>query len=279
VTRHFGRSPRTRGRPHRPDHHDVPLGSIPAYAGQTWGLEACTMQIEVDPRVRGADRGIGWSSARSYGRSPRTRGRLRQRGCVWSAKRSIPAYAGQTQNAFVRRMGREVDPRVRGADDALGDRFWGVVGRSPRTRGRLTALRASSQYAGSIPAYAGQTGNVQHGTGLEKVDPRVRGADGLGGGGRVFGRGRSPRTRGRRQHHRNPRQPPGSIPAYAGQTPGSRRRRFCSGVDPRVRGADISAHACASAHRGRSPRTRGRPKTDNYPKVRSGSIPAYAGQT
>ena len=92
-----------------------------------------------------------------------------------------------------------------------------------------------------------------------KVDPRVRGGDLTPGLEVLPIAGRSPRTRGRRQHPLQLGVQRGSIPAYAGETLVSMRQRSPPRVDPRVRGGDI--HVCRASH--------------SLP----GSIPAYAGET
>ena len=71
--------------------------------------------------------------------------------------RSIPAYAGETLCEVLGKLPDEVDPRVRGGDDTLGQALDSVNGRSPRTRGRPGRLYGINAAHRSIPAYAGET--------------------------------------------------------------------------------------------------------------------------
>jgi len=73
----WGRSPRTRGRRHRGRRYRAPEGSIPAYAGETYNAPAAAAMDGVDPRVRGGDDPSGNTAKAAQGRSPRTRGRLK----------------------------------------------------------------------------------------------------------------------------------------------------------------------------------------------------------
>ena len=98
-------------------------------------------------------------------------------------------------------------------------------------------------------------------------------------GGAVFAWGRSPRTRGRPDPVTQASLGKRSIPAYAGETPPGLACAVATRVDPRVRGGDSSPPTAPSTRWGRSPRTRGRHGYRLGPVQRSGSIPAYAGET
>ena len=155
----------------------------------------------------------------------------------------------------------------------------GVIGRSPRTRGRLTAIVPSDAEVRSIPAYAGETAGRGTLRSRAQVDPRVRGGDCRIGSCRARGLGRSPRTRGRPKPRTRPSYRPRSIPAYAGETAQSGWISAPQWVDPRVRGGDISSIVTLDPSPGRSPRTRGRPLLVIRHGGYRGSIPAYAGET
>src|SRR5687767_919268 len=71
----------------------------------------------------------------------------------------------------------------------------------------------------------------------------------------------------------------GSIPAYAGETPTKARMSRAKWVDPRVCGGDTGGRPHRKKMCGRSPRMRGRPQQALARLGRSGSIPAYAGET
>src|SRR5690606_807055 len=94
-----------------------------------------------------------------------------------------------------------------------------------------------------------------------------------------LGRGRSPRTRGRRNLTPSEALLERSIPAHAGETSASSRWSVTSRVDPRARGGDTAAAPASVLSAGRSPRTRGRLLLAPTHRSHEGSIPAHAGET
>ena len=132
-----GRSPRARGRLVDCHHNRARNRSIPACAGETPSRYRDRVAQQVDPRVRGGDTvTLGWL-AESAGRSPRARGRPVLSARRSGFERSIPACAGETSNETVSDGVNQVDPRVRGGDEARRDEIQALLGRSPRARGRL----------------------------------------------------------------------------------------------------------------------------------------------
>src|SRR5690606_21916696 len=127
-------------------------------------------------------------------------------------------------------------------------------GRSPRMRGKQPPVSFKSVSGGSIPAYAGETGDPCCCGGPLPVDPRVCGGNPSLTFVAYCARGRSPRMRGK--------QPEGpvigprgrSIPAYAGET--ARAADGCRdfGVDPRVCGGNFTDPGEVILDPGRSPR-------------------------
>ena len=208
--------------------------------------------------MRGGDSASAPSANASMGRSPRARGRPSVRTTAASPWRSIPACAGETRKAKIASRKLEVDPRVRGGDQSMGQRRACRSGRSPRARGRPVDLRVVADPRGSIPACAGETPFPIATLACGEVDPRVRGGDGTVLTCSEDAPGRSPRARGRpcQPYVRN--RHVGSIPACAGETGCSLTRTRLSGVDPRVRGGDSGRVHLRAGHRGRSPRARGR---------------------
>src|SRR5690606_10597814 len=91
-----GRSPRMRGKRPGADEEHLLLGSIPAYAGETWFKLVDPDELPVDPRVCGGNWSTCSAGAGATGRSPRMRGKLVRDGTNALALRSIPAYAGET---------------------------------------------------------------------------------------------------------------------------------------------------------------------------------------
>ena len=89
--------------------------------------------------------------------------------------RSIPAYAGEANQATDLTPVEEVDPRVRGGGLSNAGRDMVRRGRSPRTRGRRVTALHQLAAQGSIPAYAGEAFRPVVRLTWKEVDPRVRG--------------------------------------------------------------------------------------------------------
>ncbi len=274
-----GRSPRGRGRPRRRQGRRLGGRSIPAWAGETWMVDLGAGGNAVDPRVGGGDSTGQRIYADAMGRSPRGRGRLEQRAMANPLARSIPAWAGETYSGRTKTGAASVDPRVGGGDPITKSVSVTGVGRSPRGRGRPADTTKTRRPRGSIPAWAGETTPRATRPMMPWVDPRVGGGD---WGCRTRGRGprgRSPRGRGRPPDAQVGAGQGRSIPAWAGETRGKRRRQLANGVDPRVGGGDALRPPEMSDACGRSPRGRGRPNATTAPAARTRSIPAWAGET
>ncbi len=110
-----GRSPRARGSLFSRLLHMPTAGSIPACAGQPLNSLPFFLPSWVDPRVRGAARGLHAASGSRQGRSPRARGSLPLRANSKFIPGSIPACAGQPLPCRCTSNRLGVDPRVRGA--------------------------------------------------------------------------------------------------------------------------------------------------------------------
>jgi len=148
--------------------------------------------------VRGGDDSFPPLEPRGLGRSPRARGRHQGRCDEYKECGSIPACAGETPGGDPKDRQHRVDPRVRGGDAARASCNARISGRSPRARGRHVLLVGHIRESGSIPACAGETISATPARGHLRVDPRVRGGDGISGVSRPSSGGRSPRARGRR---------------------------------------------------------------------------------
>ena len=90
--------------------------------------------------------------------------------------------------------------------------------------------------------------------------------------------GPSPLTRGSHHRHYVSRQHRGSIPAHAGQPMGQAEVEAFLKVHPRSRGAAAKWSIDIAGLQGPSPLTRGSPDQAQDALLRSGSIPAHAGQ-
>ena len=91
--------------------------------------------------------------------------------------------------------------------------------------------------------------------------------------------GLSPRVRGKRRQATFWRRLVGSIPACAGETQQTPRRRITPAVYPRVCGGNFSETGGADPFRGLSPRVRGKLRSCSFRRAIGGSIPACAGET
>jgi len=213
-----GLSPRARGRTLVLLQSHTTVRTIPACAGPTQHPCRGRARHADHPRVRGADRLGELSGVVQRGPSPRTRGRHGAQSVQQVSGGTIPAYAGPTYVREAARSRREDHPRVRGADGAFAGALIGLIGPSPRTRGRRPRRIAWHIASRTIPAYAGPTVYARSAPSHQVDHPRVRGADprrreqlGVPGG-------PSPRTRGRPPAQAHASLQPWTIPAYAGPT-------------------------------------------------------------
>ena len=91
-----GLSPRGRGKRAGISWPETVTGSIPAWAGETPWLTTTTANPGVYPRVGGGN-GLGYpAGCPPHGLSPRGRGKPTYRPLTCCRRRSIPAWAGET---------------------------------------------------------------------------------------------------------------------------------------------------------------------------------------
>ena len=154
----------------------------------------------------------------------------------------------------------------------------GTTGLSPRLRGNLIMLRASSRVAGSIPAPAGEPCRYATGCAPARVYPRA-----CGGTAPIVPpgcdiEGLSPRLRGNQVGYIRRVGRPGSIPAPAGEPPAISPPPTIGTVYPRACGGTRSSRRAPMSTAGLSPRLRGNPVpfAPSVPATRS--IPAPAGE-
>src|SRR5690606_17091328 len=151
----------------------------------------------VDPRVCGGNDPTKSAVYAAKGRSPRMRGKRCRPDQQPPAKRSIPAYAGETASARACGRGHQVDPRVCGGNPKRNEKNAWEVGRSPRMRGKQRTATELLTEHGSIPAYAGETAPGRRWRERRPVDPRVCGGNPSIDDQRYGRTGRSPRMRGK----------------------------------------------------------------------------------
>ena len=140
-----GLSPRGWGN-HREDMpHELPQGSIPAWAGEPCGARRGCLRSGVYPRVGGGTSPDATLCVYHWGLSPRGRGNPLKIPTAWASIRSIPAWAGEPLPRVNRRVKREVYPRVGGGTNGAFDAIDQNRGLSPRGRGnRLKRGQAST---------------------------------------------------------------------------------------------------------------------------------------
>ena len=274
-----GLSPRGRGK--RPQQIIVGIDqrSIPAWAGETALPEGWVYLDQVYPRVGGGNGSANPKHSNLPGLSPRGRGKPCSFTLPFPMSGSIPAWAGETKGKERNRYANAVYPRVGGGNPSGICQRLAMGGLSPRGRGKPALAGRARRGHRSIPAWAGETGGRPAGPPPPAVYPRV------GGGNDQFGTtdgadgGLSPRGRGKRPAQRYHRQPPGSIPAWAGETLLGSGNAGQGGVYPRVGGGNLARVARVKAGKGLSPRGRGKRMQEAEPLARPRSIPAWAGET
>ena len=254
-------------------------GIIPAYAGSTARGTRCTGSRGDHPRIRGEH--VCWIDERNPGQgsSPHTRGARDRLPAAARLRGIIPAYAGSTGiwSEWTARL--RDHPRIRGEHRPGESYRLLVTGSSPHTRGALPAGPQTRLPRGIIPAYAGSTLIKSIWVKNGGDHPRIRGEHPVELIENAHSPGSSPHTRGApdlRAFHALER---GIIPAYAGSTGSSIRRRANSGDHPRIRGEHIQSRSSFRRRVGSSPHTRGALNQLVHPGVLFGIIPAYAGST
>ena len=213
-----GLSPRGRGKRIRCRSTAKKARSIPAWAGETSQHIPVRPFGEVYPRVGGGNIQLQGQGLAAVGLSPRGRGKRPAFASRVSPRRSIPAWAGETVLPLTTRSRLKVYPRVGGGNAGGIVLHQKLVGLSPRGRGKLLGHLRIVARIGSIPAWAGETGDRRFHRPVNPVYPRVGGGNG-GGAGDVKGSpGLSPRGRGKPTLCHPPPGRGGSIPAWAGET-------------------------------------------------------------
>ena len=168
-------------------------------------------------------------------------------------------------------MGGENVPRPDGPE--------GLLGSSPRGRGKLPALWSFWQDVGLIPAWAGKTLSTSPTSSQTWAHPRVGGENAEVLLRRGIATGSSPRGRGKQGEWLRCSYCQGLIPAWAGKTRGQRRSPLTARAHPRVGGENSDGLTPTLARTGSSPRGRGKPDGLQAAKPVERLIPAWAGKT
>ena len=220
-----GLSPRGRGKPRIPRRPIGRRGSIPAWAGETCVRLPAGLTDEVYPRVGGGNECLEKSGYSLFGLSPRGRGKPGAVAIIANFAWSIPAWAGETTKPLTALQGLRVYPRVGGGNVSASPLLLRLLGLSPRGRGKRHIWLLSGGGSGSIPAWAGETRVIAPLRYMCLVYPRVGGGNAMAlSDARKFG-GLSPRGRGKPGTGVAAVKSCRSIPAWAGETQDTRRRR------------------------------------------------------
>ena len=218
------------------------------------------------------------STTSSLGLSPRVRGNRLATWNAGTARRSIPACAGEPIRVVRLAIAVRVYPRVCGGTAPRTPSTCATTGLSPRVRGNLRKYEPTDRHSGSIPACAGEPKRQAPTREPDRVYPRVCGGTGRPIIGLIPDGTLSPRVRGNRWRFHRYQGSKRSIPACAGEPPSTTSAAISTAVYPRVCGGTICDRQAFTILAGLSPRVRGnrRPRHIAGQPVRS--IPACAGE-
>ncbi len=274
---HTGSSPRTRGTEPRHEAIHSRLRLIPAHAGNRQTNLERGREVAAHPRARGEQRFSGLGNRRPAGSSPRTRGTGGVIHLVRPIGRLIPAHAGNRMVCSGSNCACPAHPRARGEQAMSVDQTANYGGSSPRTRGTAGRRRAHRPRHRLIPAHAGNRARESMYLFLTSAHPRARGEQADGGSAALHDYGSSPRTRGTDRCSCQPAESGRLIPAHAGNSARSSRRRCWTAAHPRARGEQLARLLFSQASGGSSPRTRGTGAARRPARTNGRLIPAHAG--
>ena len=195
------------------------------------------------------------------GSSPLSRGIPAGDARMAIAGRIIPALAGNTRARSSHRTGCWDHPRSRGEYGGGGGCRYASRGSSPLSRGIRNRKSQSWFSAGIIPALAGNTRPSGSQAPTRRDHPRSRGEYMLAGDVLRQLPGSSPLSRGIRRLDRGVAGRRGIIPALAGNTQTSSKKKKQSRDHPRSRGEYRPKGFVRQSLNGSSPLSRGIPRT------------------
>ena len=230
---------------------------IPACAGNAGQPGGRQAPEPVHPRVCGERSTLRAAATVATGSSPRVRGTPRGTGRGGSARRFIPACAGNAASARCGHRCAPVHPRVCGERQQQAGTQQPISGSSPRVRGTQQFVQAEAGSLRFIPACAGNATDPPYGVLEEAVHPRVCGERVIMLAAAPAAIGSSPRVRGTPVQVRGEVMADRFIPACAGNARPAIPGGSVKPVHPRVCGErhrwrQIPAPTCGS-----SPRVRG----------------------
>ena len=252
---------------------------IPACAGKTPRPRRNQFCQQAHPRVCGENVIAGFIAAVRAGSSPRVRGKrvLLPGGGSWA--RLIPACAGKTgpRREYLTSFGAH--PRVCGENVGDRARLCGVLGSSPRVRGKQGHSGNERSDPGLIPACAGKTPRAPCPGYPDRAHPRACGENVVCSAMSFGFPGSSPRVRGKPHRQRQPPDEAGLIPARAGKTRARAAAMAVVPAHPRACGENRRTRTDPPPRPGSSPRVRGKQDRRHHPLQPRGLIPACAGKT
>ncbi len=274
-----GSSPQARGARGLFDPGKRVRGLIPAGAGSTCWLPPELCGTRAHPRRRGEHHGLRVTQLQHEGSSPQARGALDAVLRPVERGRLIPAGAGSTPLAGLKRSTTAAHPRRRGEHFLSSISQGGEAGSSPQARGARGLRTVWPALRGLIPAGAGSTQAVVSPVGASAAHPRRRGEHRFRDYPAGPPDGSSPQARGALRGHPVGGRVSGLIPAGAGST-------RCGGVfscpltaHPRRRGEHPVAAIPSRSMSGSSPQARGAPRQRHEAGGGGRLIPAGAGST
>ena len=194
-----GSSPLTRGKQGGCFVTGGNVGLIPAHAGKTSRRRSAPVASRAHPRSRGENRPRRLPRPCRSGSSPLTRGKPRRRYRPSEHRGLIPAHAGKTLGAALRRLRGGAHPRSRGENWVNVEGSTAPAGSSPLTRGKRGFVGGHAGGRGLIPAHAGKTTGACHSSRWPRAHPRSRGENRNASVQSTRTRGSSPLTRGKRR--------------------------------------------------------------------------------
>ena len=254
-------------------------GIIPALAGNTYLFSPTGRTPWDHPRACGEHFQARALQLAAPGSSPRLRGTQNNGRDSGAGPGIIPALAGNTRSGRNPSSSPRDHPRACGEHVHAGSVCATPLGSSPRLRGTPFGEAGHDQFAGIIPALAGNTRQKPPRLLLARDHPRACGEHQIITPVVIHLVGSSPRLRGTPSHERHFARHAGIIPALAGNT----HRRWGYGETqrdhPRACGEHGKMASIQQGSSGSSPRLRGTPSDLFMSASLIGIIPALAGNT
>ena len=260
--------------------HIIPSsGIIPAHAGNTTCSTHSSARYRDHPRACGEHEGRTRDELAEMGSSPRMRGTPGWRLARHGGYGIIPAHAGNTHVVSNARCNVRDHPRACG--EHLGHKLLpgNSGGSSPRMRGTRWLFLMLPPFLGIIPAHAGNTGTPSPTSSTCGDHPRACGEHYPLPPLPFMSLGSSPRMRGTLPNCLRSEVQHGIIPAHAGNTVYITDPDMLNGDHPRACGEHRQRLGGPLGTEGSSPRMRGTRRPYLHAVVKSGIIPAHAGNT